>query len=212
MTDPIRDAPIRLLLVDDHAVMRAGLANMLDSRPEFCVVGGADDGDSALELFRTHRPDVTVLDVVMPGMGGLECLQRLREIDPESPVMMLSSSELEQDMHRALELGANGYVTKNARPSELVESIIAVGRGERFVSAEVARRMKDYVSISKLTPRELEVLNLLRKGMSNPDIGSALEITARTAKAHVAAIMTKLKAQDRAEAVAKGFEKGLLRP
>ena len=204
--------PLRLLLVDDHAVMRAGLSNMLDARPEFDVVAGADDGESALTLHQVHLPDVTLLDVVMPGMGGLECLAQLKEQCPRAKVLMLSSSELEQDMHQAMTLGANGYVTKNAQPSELVASILAVGRGEKVVSGEVSRRLQHYSSAVQLTPRELEVLQLLRNGMSNPDIGYNLGITPRTAKAHVASILHKLDARDRAEAVAKGFELGLLRP
>lgn len=212
MAESLPSTPLRLLLVDDHAVMRAGLANMLGARPEFEVVAEADDGESALTLHREHFPDVTLLDVAMPGMGGLECLQRLKQQSPDAKVLMLSSSELEQEMHDAIDLGADGYVTKTALPSELVASILAVGRGEKWVSEEVSRRLQSYSANSQLTPREIEVLNLLRKGMSNPDIGLILEITPRTAKAHVAAILLKLNAQDRAEAVARGFELGLLRP
>lgn len=204
--------PLRLLLVDDHAVMRAGLANMLNARPEFEVVAGADDGESALKLHQECSPDITLLDVAMPGMGGIECLRRLKAQGPGAKVLMLSSSELEQDMHQAMESGADGYIMKSALPSELIESILAVGEGRIMVSDEVARRLASYSGSRHLTPRELEVLHLLRKGMSNPDIGFNLEITPRTAKAHVAAILVKLEAHDRAEAVAKGFEKGLLRP
>ncbi len=204
--------PLRLLLVDDHAVMRAGLANMLNARSEFVVAGEADDGESALTLHQQLQPDVTLLDVTMPGMGGIECLKRLKQQCPGGRVLMLSSSELEQDMHQALTLGAEGYITKTALPTELIASILAVGRGEVFISEEVSRRLQNYSGASQLTPRELEVLQLLRKGMSNPDIGLILQITPRTAKAHVAAILVKLEAQDRAEAVARGFERGLLRP
>lgn len=212
MAEPLPTPSLRLLLVDDHAVMRSGLANMLSARPEFDVVAEADDGESALALHQQHSPDVTLLDIVMPGMGGLKCLRLLKQQSPDAKVLMLSSSELEQDMHDAIDLGADGYVTKTAMPSELVASILAVGRGEKCVSEEVSRRLQSYAATSQLTPREIEVLKLLRKGMSNPDIGMILEITPRTAKAHVAAILLKLDAQDRAEAVARGFELGLLRP
>lgn len=193
-------------------MMRAGLANMLSARPEFDVVAEADDGESALELHQRHAPDVTLMDVAMPGMNGLECLRLLKEQSPDAKVLMLSSSELEQDMHQALDLQADGYITKTALPSELVASILAVGCGKTYISEEVSRRLQSYSSASQLTPREIEVLSLLRKGMSNPDIGMILGITPRTAKAHVAAILMKLDAHDRAEAVARGFELGLLRP
>jgi len=212
MTETVPSEPLRLLLVDDHAVMRAGLANMLNARREFEVVAEADNGEAALKLHQERCPDVTLLDVSMPEMGGLVCLQRLKEQAPDAKVLMLTSSELDQDVHDAMEMGADGYVTKTAMPSELVSSILAVGRGEKCISEEVSRRLQSYSATSQLTPRELEVLNLLRKGMSNPDIGLILSITPRTAKAHVAAILVKLDAQDRAEAVARGFELGLLRP
>lgn len=212
MTEPLPSAPLRLLLVDDHAVMRAGLANMLNARAEFEVVAEADNGESALTLHQEHHPDVTLLDVAMPGMGGLECLRRLKQQDQDAKVLMLSSSELDHDMHEAIESGADGYVTKTAMPPELVASILAVGRGEKCISKEVSRRLQSFSDSAQLTAREIEVLHLLRKGMSNPDIGLILGIKPRTAKAHVAAILVKLDAQDRAEAVARGFELGLLRP
>ena len=144
MTEPSLPKVLRLLLVDDHAVMRSGLANMLCARSEFDVVAEADDGESALLLHQQHSPDVTLLDVAMPGMGGLECLRRLKEQSPDAKVLMLSSSELEQDMYQAIELGAGGYVTKTALPSDLVASISAVGRGETWISEEVSRHLQSY--------------------------------------------------------------------
>ena len=212
MAKSLPATPLRLFLVDDHAVMRAGLANMLSARREFDVVAEADNGESALTLYQEHCPDVTLLDVAMPGMGGLEILRQLKQQTPDAKVLMLSSSELEHDMHRAMKLGADGYVTKTATPPELVTSILAVGRGEQCVSEELSKRMQGYSATAELTSREIEVLNLLRRGMSNSDIGLTLGIKPRTAKAHVAAILVKLEAQDRAEAVARGFELGLLRP
>ena len=206
------DSVLRLLLVDDHAVMRAGLANMLNARREFEVIAEADDGESAVSLHEEYRPDVTLLDVVMPGMGGILCLQAIKRQCADARVLMLSSSELEEDMRNSIDAGADGYVTKTAEPSELVASVLTVGQGETYVSEEVSRRLQNCSTSPKLTPRELEVLQLLRKGMSNRDIGFILRITPRTAKAHVASILLKLTAHDRAEAVARGFERGLLRP
>ncbi|MEM9643929.1 MAG: response regulator transcription factor [Planctomycetota bacterium] len=203
--------PIRLLLVDDHSIVRSGLANMLNGREEFVVVGEAGNGETAIRLHDELCPDLTLLDVVMPGMSGIECLKSLKAQHPESNVMMLSSSELEHDVFQAMEFGADGYITKTVSPSELIDSIIGVCNGQTIIGNSVSERVAAYAESSQLTPREMEVLLLLRHGRSNPDIGDELDITARTAKAHVAAILLKLNARDRAEAVARGFERGLLR-
>jgi DNA-binding NarL/FixJ family response regulator len=206
------NSPIRLLLADDHAVMRSGLANMLNVNPAFQVVGEADDGAKTLELFRELLPDVLLLDVTMPGLDGIETLRQLRARHPGARVLMLSSSEAEEDIVHSFHAGACGYVTKTARPAELAAAIKAVHAGQRVMSAAVERRLAEQSAGSPLTPREVEVLVLLRQGMSNPDIARLLNVTRHTAKAHVAAILVKLEATDRAEAVARGFERGLLKP
>lgn len=211
MTSSLPHQTIRLLLVDDHAVMRSGLANMLGSRSEFKIIAEASDGTSGLALHQKHLPDVTLLDIAMPGMSGIECLRLIKTESPDAKVIMLSSSEFEQDIRQTIELGADGYVLKHSAPAELIEAILAVGRGETSISDDAIHLVKKADALAPLTPRELETLDLLRKGMSNPDIGLILGITPRTAKAHVAAILLKLEAHDRAEAVAKGFELGLLR-
>ena len=205
------ESVLRLLLVDDHAVMPSGLANMLSARAEFEVVAEAGNGREAIELHKKHKPDLTLLDVVMPDIGGIECLRLIKESAPESLVLMLSSSELEHDIFQAMEGGADGYITKTASPAELVQSIFAVASGESYISDEISRRLSDYSNAPQLSPRELEVIHLLRHGMSNAKIGEELGITPRTAKAHVASILLKLGAKDRTEAVAHGFEQGLLR-
>lgn len=204
--------PIRLLLADDHAVMRSGLANMLNVNPAFRVVGEADNGNKALELFRRLNPDVLLLDVTMPGMDGIETLRLLRKEKPDARVVMLSSSEAEEDIVQSFQAGASGYVTKTARPAELAEAIQAVHAGGRVMTPAVERRLAEQSAGSALSPREVEVLKLLRQGMSNPDIARILHITRHTAKAHVAALLVKLEAADRTEAVTRGFERGLLKP
>lgn len=203
---------LRLLLVDDHAVVRSGLANMLSAQPGFEVVADVGSGELALDASADHAPDVVILDLMMPGMGGLECLRRLKAREGGIKVLILTSSEVGCEVRAALRTGADGYVTKTSSSGELIAAVVAVARGERFVSGEVRRLLEHDDSVPRLTPREIEVLQLLRKGMSNPDIGRILGITPRTAKAHVAAILVKLAAQDRAEAVARGFERGVLRP
>lgn len=203
--------PIRLLLVDDHAVMRSGLENMLNTHPAFQVVAGADDGETALQLFRKNLPDITLLDVSMPKMNGIECLRQIRSEFPEARVLMLSSSETETDIIQALAAGAQGYVLKTARPTELTGAILDAFAGKRVLDPTLEARIEQASEDSPLTPRELEVLHLLRRGLSNPDMGRILGISPRTAKAHVAAILEKLDVADRTEAVARAFELSLLK-
>ncbi|MEI6193250.1 MAG: response regulator transcription factor [Verrucomicrobiota bacterium] len=204
--------PIRLLLTDDHAVMRAGLANMLNTNAAFRVVGEAGDCASTLDLYCTLKPDVVLLDVAMPEIDGIETLRLLRSKHPEARVLMLSSSDAEEDIIHSLHAGAAGYVSKTARPAELTAAIIACHEGKRVISPAIERRLAEHSAGSPLSQREIEVLNLLRKGMNNPDIAQLLGITRRTVKAHVAAILVKLEATDRTEAVTRGFERGLLKP
>lgn len=203
--------PIRLLLTDDHAVMRAGLANMLNVNPAFCVVGEAADCESTLELYRQLRPDMVLLDVALPGLNGIETLRRLRSQNPTACILMLSAWDTEEDIVHSLRAGAAGYITKSAQPEELVAAILACHEGRWEMSAAIERRLAEQSTGGRLSVREVEVLNLLGKGFSNPDIARLLGIGRRTAKAHVAAILSKLEAADRAEAVARGFERGLLK-
>lgn len=203
--------PIRLLLVDDHPVMRAGLANLLAMSGDFSVVGQADDGPTALRLWLALTPHVCLLDVSMTGMDGIETLRLLREIDPGAKVLMLTSSEAAEDLHCALAAGAVGYVTKTIRHDELSDAIRAVHGGSRVIGSAVERFSGNRPTDGLLSPRELEVLGFLRQGHTNAEIGRLLGISERTARAHVAAIMEALDAPDRAGAVAKGFDLGLLR-
>jgi DNA-binding NarL/FixJ family response regulator len=209
MTSPEK---IRLLLVDDHAVMRAGLESVLNTNPRFEVVAGASDAVAALALYAEHLPDVVLLDIHMPHVNGIECLRRLRVAYPEARVLMLTSSEAEEDIFQALEAGALGYVLKTACPEELNAAIAEAHRGERTLSVTVQTRLSERSATSLLTAREMEVLHYVRKGLSNAEIGALLNVSMHTAKAHVAALLKKLEAADRAEAVARAFERGLLKP
>ncbi len=204
-------SPIRLLLVDDHAVMRAGLANLLSTVGDFAVVAQADDGLSALRLWRQHRPDVCLLDMTMHGIDGVETLQRLREVHPDARVLILTSSDSATDLARALAAGANGYVTKNVGHQELFAAIRDVHRGGKPISREtIVDARPAATGGSSLTPREVEVLGLLREGFTNAEIARLLGITTHTVKVHVAALITKLGVSDRTQAVARGFDLGLL--
>ena len=207
---------IRLLLVDDHPVMRAGLANLLASEPGFEVVGQATDGMKGVQLWQQLRPDVCLLDLTMQGIDGIDTLRQLLAAEPAARVIMLTSSEAPEDVAAALAAGALGYVTKNVEHEELVAAIRAAHASEQVISSDMqaatsrlGRRTGQ--PTHRLSPREVEVLGLLREGFTNNEIGRLLGISARTAKAHVAAVIEKLEAVDRTQAVARAYDLGLLR-
>lgn len=203
-------SPIRLMLVDDHAVMRTGLANLLTATGRFTVVAQADDGPSALALWQRQPADVCLLDLTMRGMDGVETLRGLRQLDPRARVLMLTSSDAAQDVSRALAAGADGYVTKTVSHDELFAAICAVHAGERPIASQVVAPARPAAAGIALSPREAEVLGLLREGFSNTEISRLLGITTHTVKLHVAGLLTKLDASDRTQAVARGFDLGLL--
>jgi DNA-binding NarL/FixJ family response regulator len=203
--------PIRLLLADDHLVVRMGLAALYSSEPRLEVVGEAEDGPTALQMYRELRPDVLLLDVRMPEMDGIEVLRRLHAEFPEARVLMLTTSEAEEDIFRAMKGGALGYISKRARRAEMFEAILCVHAGRMHLPATLKRRVEERGQREEISRREIEVLDLVRRGLSNRDIGVALGISEHTAKAHVAAIIRKLDVADRAEAVAAAYERGLLR-
>ena len=208
MTDAPSPLAISLLLVDDHPVMRVGLANVLSTKHGFRIVAQADDGFAGIVLWRKHRPDVCLLDVSMDGMDGIETLRRLRAEFPQARVLMLTSSKAAEDMELAMQSGAAGYVLKTIRHEDLAAAIRAVHRGETVTASLAAPSRKDSGTI--ISHRELEVLGLIRQGFSNGEIGQLLGISERTVRAHVTAILAALGAADRAAAVARGFELGLL--
>ena len=214
-------ATIRLLLVDDHPVMRAGLANLLASEPGFDVAGQATDGLQGVRLWQELRPDVCLLDITMQGIDGIETLRRIRAADPTARVVMLTSSEAPEDLAQAVAAGALGYVTKNVEHDELVQAIRSAHAGRPVISSDMqlvaaqgspaAPSPAAPSPAARLTPREEEVLDLLREGFTNNEIGRLLGISTRTARAHVAAVIEKLDVVDRTQAVARGYELGLLR-
>ncbi|MFM7244707.1 MAG: response regulator [Planctomycetaceae bacterium] len=203
---------ICLLLVDDHPVMRAGLANLLASEADFSVVAQADDGDAAYSLWQQHAPDVTLLDLAMHGTDGIATLHRIRRSDPAARVLVLTSAESQEDAQRSLDAGASGYVTKHVGHKELFEAIRSVHAGGRPVQGVVRVRPAAAAAgpAGLLTPRELEVIGLLREGFTNNEIAKLLGISTHTAKAHVAGVIEKLGVGDRTQAVARAFDLGLL--
>ena len=203
-------ALIRLLIVDDHPLFREGLAHTLGSEEGFEIVAQAEDGRTAIDLWESCQPDVALVDVSMPGMDGIETVRRLRMLHPEAKLLMLTSSEDQEDVIAALDAGASGYVTKSVRFVDLVAAVREAYGGGRPLGESIARKLAARDRESPLTPRELEVLKLLREGLTFAEMGQLLSITERTARAHVGAIKEKLGASNTAQAVARGFEQGLL--
>lgn len=201
---------IGVLLVDDHSIVRMGLATLLGVERDIMIVAEAEDAEQAVGAYHRHRPDVVLMDVRMPRVGGVEALARIRSDDPEARVIMLTTYDLEQPVIESIEHGASGYLLKSVTHDELVAAVRLVAGGGRCFPASIERRLARNELPKRLTPREAETLTLLRRGLSNKEIGTALEVSENTAKAHVKAILHKLGAVDRAEAVAAGFERGLL--
>ncbi|HRX55205.1 MAG: response regulator transcription factor [Verrucomicrobiales bacterium] len=200
---------IRLLLADDHAIVRMGLRTVFELEGDLEVIAEAATADEAVAAHASSRPDVTLLDLRMPG-GGLEALRRILGNSPRSRVLVVTTSDLEEDIHRALAAGASGYVLKSIAPEELADAIRGVHAGARWVPAEVARKLADRAATPELSPREMEVLHLVVKGLTNPEIADALDISLGTAKAHLRAILAKLQVADRTEAASEALRRGLI--
>jgi DNA-binding NarL/FixJ family response regulator len=202
--------PIRLLIIDDHPVFRESLAHALGAAAGFEVMAQANDGAAAVGLWQRHQPDVTLMDVRLVDVDGVAAVRRILATAPAARVLMLTSSEDERDALEALEAGASGYITKSVGFLELLEAIREVHAGGRPIGEEVARRLAAREKGGPLSPREMEVLLLLRDGLSEKEICRRLSIADRTARAHVAAIKEKLDASSTAHCVTRGFEMGLL--
>jgi DNA-binding NarL/FixJ family response regulator len=203
--------PIRILLVDDHYVVRMGLAAVLKFERDLKIVATADDGDQAVKLFRQHQPDITLMDARMPVVDGIQALRQIRAEFTAARIIMLTTYEDEEDVYRALQAGAQGYILKKASQGELVAAIHQVHAGGRSIPAAMAQSFETRAAQADLTPRQVEVLELLAKGMSNKDIARLLGFTEDGAKAHMRNIFAKLGVSDRTEAVAVAIQRGVVR-
>jgi two-component system NarL family response regulator len=203
--------PIRVLLAEDHVVVREGLAALLACQPDMEVVGQATNGREAIERFRELRPDVLLADLRMPEMGGVEVIAAVRAEFPDARVIVLTTFDGDEDVYRALEAGAQGYLLKDADTSDLLQAIRAVHEGRRFVPAAVAQRLVERTLAGPaLTQRELQVLKLVAVGKTNKEVASALFITEGTVKTHVNNILEKLGVRDRTEAAMTALRRGIL--
>jgi DNA-binding NarL/FixJ family response regulator len=201
---------IRVLSVDDHPLLRGGIAALIGNQTDMEVVAEACNGREALEQFRKHRPDVTLMDLQMPEMSGIDAISAIRGEFPEARIVILTTHAGDVQVSRALKAGARGYLLKGSLRNELLETIRAVHAGQKRVSSEVAAEIAEHSTDNALTPREVDVLRLAAKGNANKEIGAQLSLTEETVKSHIRNILAKLEAKDRTHAVAIGVKRGII--
>jgi len=199
-----------VLVVDDHAILRSGVAAMIDRQTDMVMVAEAGDGRQAIELFRQYKPDVTLMDLVMPVMDGVEAIRAIRREFPQSRFIVLTTFDGDEDIYRAIQAGAQGYLLKGMKREELFEAIKAVHAGSRYIPTVVARSLDARRTSPGLTRRELEVLKLIMDGKSNREIAGALSTTEGTVKSYVVNILNKLDANDRTQAVTIALKRGIV--
>jgi two-component system, NarL family, response regulator len=201
---------IRILVIDDHPMIRAGLVATINPEPDMEIVASADNGREGVELYRLHQPDVALMDLKMPDMGGVEAIRAILADFPRARIVVLSTYEGNEDIYRAMQAGAVTYLLKNTRSEKLVGVIREVASGCRPVTPEVAQKLADRMFESALTAREIEVLQLIVRGMRNKEIAAALKITELTVQSHVKSILAKLSVHDRTEAVTIAIRRGIV--
>ena len=201
---------LRVMLVDDHYLVRMGLASIIALEPDMTVCAEASTGEQAQALFRSQRPDVTLMDLRLPGMSGTDTTQAIRSEYPEARIVMISTYVCDEEIYGALQAGAMAYLVKSVQREELMRAIRKAAAGQRHIPPEVAARLADRVSGSQLSTREIEVLRFLVSGRRNREIASALDIAEGTVKLHVSSILSKLGATDRTEAVTRALQRGIV--
>ena len=203
---------IRILLVDDHTILREGLAAVLNAVDDLEVVGQASDGTAAVGAFRDLQPDVAIVDLRMQPMDGVELTKALREQNPNARVILLTTYDTDEEIFRGLRAGASSYLLKDVDSTRLAETIRSVHAGRKEIPPEIAAKLADHVASETLTPRQEEVLRGVAEGKSNLEIAKALYVSEGTVKAHVKAILQKLGARDRTQAITIAIKRGLVRP
>jgi DNA-binding NarL/FixJ family response regulator len=201
---------IKVLCVDDHPLVRKGVAAILANEPDIALVAEAATGRHALELFRRHQPDVTLMDLRLPDMDGIETTRRIRQEFPEARILALTSYDGDQDIYRSLEAGVRGYLLKEMVHVEVLDAIRAVHAGRRVIPPEVSERLTEYFPEAPLTAREAEVLYYVAKGLSNKEIAAHLGTASGTVKMHLQNILSKLGVTDRTHAVTIALQRGIL--
>jgi len=201
---------IKVLVVDDHPLMRVGIAAIIDGRPNMTTVAQAGTGEEAVELYPKHLPDITLMDLRLPEMSGVETIRRIRCFHAQARFVVLTTYEGDEDIHQALEAGAQGYIIKGMPYDSLVNALERVYAGGRFLPSPVKRALNSRTPDSDLSHRERQVLELLATGNSNKKIGELLGITEATVKCHVSTILMRLNAADRTQAVVSALQRGLV--
>jgi len=202
--------PIRILVADDHNIVRQGLTALLKTVPDMNVIAEAGDGEQAVALFRQFRPDITIMDLRMPKMGGVEAIHEIRSQDPAARIIVLTTFDGDEDIYRALQAGARGYLLKDMFGEELIDAIRVVHAGKQKIPAAVALKLAERMVGPNLTARELEVLNCIVSGKSNRDIGLELSISEATVKTHINNLLGKLGVSDRTQAATTALQRGIV--
>ena len=207
---PTNAGPIRILTVDDHALLRKGIAALLNAEPDMELVAEAANGEEAISEFKRHRPDVTLMDLQMPDMNGIECIIAIRGDFPQARIVVLTTYPGDVQVVRALKAGARAYLLKSRVNKELPEVIRAVHAGQKRIPPEVAAELAEHTAEDDLSPREIDVLRLIAAGNANKEIACKLFIAEETVKSHVTRILAKLQANDRTHAVTTALKRGII--
>jgi DNA-binding NarL/FixJ family response regulator len=201
---------IRILIADDHFIVRIGLIALVNTEPDMQVVGEAADGAQAVDLFDRTNPDLVLMDLRMPVKDGIAATKEIRAKQPKARILMLTTFDGDTDIHRAIQAGAQGYVLKNSTGDKLIPALRAVAAGEDWIPREIASRLASRKLFEELTPREIQVLQQMAKGLANKEIGDVLNISGHTVKDHLKSILGKLRVADRTEAVTIGLQRGII--
>lgn len=201
---------IRLLVADDHPVVRKGLVEILRSDSRLQVVGEASSGREAVSQFEALKPDVVLMDLRMPDMGGVEAIENIRTVDSRARVIIVTAVDGEEDIYRGLRAGAKGYILKDAPDQEVVNAVLVTMQGRRYLAQQVASKLADHLDSNQLSEREMEILQLMATGLSNKGIARRAGITEGTVKFHVNNILAKMDCASRTEAVASALKRGLI--
>ena len=201
---------IRLLSVDDHAIIRDGIVRLIATQPDMKLIAEASDGQEAVEQFRKHQPDVTLMDLQMPNMNGIDAIGSIRSEFPEARIIVLTTYEGDFQVVRALKAGAQAYLLKGSLRKELLDAIRAVHAGQKRLSPEVGAALVEHASDNALSPREISVLTLIAGGNANKEIAAQLSVSEESVKSYVRSILAKLGANDRTHAVTIGLKRGII--
>jgi len=202
--------PIRLLVVDDHVIVRKGLVALLNTVEGLSVVGEASNGEEAIQAHRTHKPDVTLMDLRLPKIGGADAISKIRQEHPAARIIVLTTFDGDEDIYRALQAGAKGYLLKGMDAAELTDAIRAVYAGKSKIPPAVAEKLAERMGGPELTMRELEVLKRIVAGRSNKEIAGDLHISEATVKTHINSILSKLGVSDRTQAATSALQRGIV--